>query len=92
MLLGAMFKAGQARIGLSQDDGKKRRDRVKGAGVRLSIEADGDIDAVAARATAAGVALVKAPHDTEWGAPAFEVTEPSGLLLTLASPATPPAK
>ena len=29
-LLGVMLKAGDVRIGLSQDDGKKGRDRVKG--------------------------------------------------------------
>ena len=36
-LLGLMLKAGEARLGLSQDDGKKGMDR-------------GDIDAIAARA------------------------------------------
>ena len=86
VLLGLMLKAGDARLGLSQDDGKKGRDRVKGVGMRLYIEAGGDIDAVAARAKAAGVALAKEPHDTEWGSRAFEVIEPSGFLLTIASP------
>lgn len=86
-LLGLMIKAGEARLGLSQDDGKKGMDRVKGVGVRIYIEADGDIDAVAARAKAAGVALQREPHDTEWGTRSFDVTEPSGFLLTIASPA-----
>jgi len=86
-LLGLMIKAGEARLGLSQDDGKKGMDRVKGVGVRIYIEADGDIDAVAARAKAAGVTLSREPHDTEWGSRAFEATEPSGFLLTIASPA-----
>lgn len=88
VLLGLMLKAGEARLGLSQDDGKKGTDRVKGVGVRLYIEADGDIDQVAARAKAAGVALQCEPHDTEWKTRAFEVTEPSGFLLTIASPAS----
>src|SRR4029453_10580756 len=78
-LLGAMLKAGEARLGLSQDDGKKGLNRVKGVGVRIYIEAAGDIDQVAARAKAAGVSLTKEPHDTEWGSRAFEVTEPSGF-------------
>ncbi len=86
-LLGLMIKAGEARRGLSQDDGKKGMDRVKGVGVRIYIEADGDIDAVAARAKAAGVTLSREPHDTEWGSRAFEAVEPSGFLLTIASPA-----
>jgi uncharacterized glyoxalase superfamily protein PhnB len=92
VLLGAMLKAGDARLGLSQDDGKKGRDRVKGVGMRIYIEANDDIDQVAARAQAAGVNLVKAPHDTDWGSRAFEVTDPSGFLLTIGSPSTPPSK
>ena len=87
VLLGLMLKGGDARLGLSQDDGKKGTNRVKGVGVRIYIEAAGDLDAVAARAKAAGVTLTKDPHDTEWGTRAFEVTEPSGFLLTIASPA-----
>jgi uncharacterized glyoxalase superfamily protein PhnB len=85
-LLGAMLKAGDARLGLSQDDGKKGANRVKGVGMRIYIEAADDIDAVAARAQSSGVTLTKAPHDTEWGSRAFEVTEPSGFMLTIASP------
>ena len=85
VLLGVMLRAGDARLGLSQDDGKKGRDRVKGVGMRIYIEANDDIDQVAARATAAGINLVKAPHDTDWGNRAFEVTDPSGFLLTISS-------
>jgi uncharacterized glyoxalase superfamily protein PhnB len=84
-LLGVMLKAGEARLGLSQDDGKKGTGRLKGVGMRIYIEANDDIDDVAARAKAAGVKLEKEPHDTEWGSRAFEVTEPSGFLLTIAS-------
>ena len=85
-LLGAMLKAGDARLGLSQDDGKKGLNRVKGVGMRIYIEAADDIDQVAARAKASGIALTREPHDTEWGSRAFEVTEPSGFLLTIGSP------
>ena len=85
VLLGAMLRAGEARLGLSQDDGKKGRDRLKGVGVRIYIEANDNIDEVAARAKAAGITLTGEPHDTEWGTRAFEVTEPSGFLLTIGS-------
>ena len=88
-LMGLMIKGGNARLGLAQDDGKKGLDRVKGVGVRIYIEANGDIDAVAAHAKAAGVKLTKEPYDSEWGSRTFEVTEPSGFLLTIASPSTP---
>ena len=84
-LLGAMLKAGEARLGLSQDDGKKGTNRTKGVGMRLYVEAADDIDKVAARAKAAGISLAREPHDTDWGTRAFEVTEPSGFLLTIAS-------
>ena len=86
VLLGAMLKAGDARLGLSQDDGKKGADRTKGVGMRIYIEAADDIDQVAARARAAGITLTGEPHDTEWGARAFEVTDPDGFALTIASP------
>ena len=82
-----MLKAGQVRIGLSQDDGKKGRDRVKGAGFRLYIEVPGSIDDIAARATAAGIQLTKPPYDSEWGSRLFDVTEPSGFVLTITTPA-----
>jgi len=89
VLMGLMIKGGNARLGLAQDDGKKGLDRVKGVGVRIYIEANGDIDAVAAHAKAAGVKLTKEPYDSEWGSRTFEVIEPSGFLLTIASPSTP---
>jgi len=89
-LMGLMLKGGNARLGLAQDDGKKGLNRAKGVGMRIYIEANGDIDAVAARAKAAGVTLAKEPYDSEWGARTFDVTEPSGFLLTIASPSTPP--
>ena len=88
VMMGAMLKAGNARLGLSQDDGKKGRDRVKGAGMRLYVEAADNIDLVAARAKASGIALTREPHDTDWGSRAFEVTEPSGFLLTITSPSS----
>lgn len=85
-LLGLMLKAGNTRLGLSQDDGKKGSNRVKGVGMRLYIEAEDNIDEVAARAKAAGIALVSEPQDTEWGSRAFDVKDPSGFLLTISSP------
>ena len=85
VLDGVMLRAGEARIGIGQDDWKKGRDRKKGQGLRLYIETAQDIDSSAARAKAAGVTLDMEPHDTEWGTRAFEVTEPSGFLITIAS-------
>jgi uncharacterized glyoxalase superfamily protein PhnB len=85
-LLGVMLRAGKTEIGLSQDDWKKGRDRKKGLGVRLSISTlPGTVDEIAKRAKNAGITLTSEPHDTEWQSRAFEVTDPSGFLLTIFS-------
>ena len=83
-LLGVMMQAGEAHIGLSQDDWKKGRDRQKGIGVRIYISITQDVDQVAAKAKAAGITLDSEPKDMEWGSRAFEVTEPSGFKITIA--------
>lgn len=84
-LLGVMLRAGDARIGLSQDDWKKGRDRQKGTGMRLFIGTKQNIDQIASRAKTSGVKLDSEPHDTEWKTRAFDVTEPSGFKITISS-------
>jgi uncharacterized glyoxalase superfamily protein PhnB len=85
-LLGVMLRAGSTQIGLNQDDWKKGRDRHKGIGVRLSISTTpAAVDEIARRARNAGITLTSGPHDTEWKSRAFEVTDPSGFLLTIFS-------
>ena len=85
-LLGVMLRAGRTQIGLNQDDWKKGRDRKKGIGVRLSISTTpGHVDEIAKRARNAGITLKSDPHDTEWKSRAFEVSDPSGFLLTIFS-------
>jgi uncharacterized glyoxalase superfamily protein PhnB len=85
-LLGVMLRAGSTQIGLNQDDWKKGRDRKKGIGVRLSITTTpGQVDEIARRAKNAGITLKSEPQDTEWNSRAFEVSDPSGYLLTIFS-------
>jgi uncharacterized glyoxalase superfamily protein PhnB len=84
-LLGVMLRAGKTQLGLSLDDWQKGRDRKKGIGVRLTMSTTQKIDEIAARAKAAGIKLKSEPHDTEWKTRAFEVTDPSGFLLTIFS-------
>ena len=86
-LLGVMMRAGKNQIGLSQDDWKKGRDRKKGIGMRLYMETTQNVDEIAARAKSAGLKLNSEAHDTEWKSRAFEVTDPSGFLLTISSKA-----
>jgi uncharacterized glyoxalase superfamily protein PhnB len=85
-LQGVTLRAGTQRIGLSQDDWKKGRDRKKGVGLRMYIETTQNVDEIAARAKAAGIRLDREPHETEWKSRAFEVTDPSGFLLTVSTP------
>ena len=85
-LQGVMLQAGAARLGLSQDDWKKGRDRVKGVGMRVFLETTQNIDELAARAKDEGITLDADPHDTPWGSRAFEVTDPSGFKFTVTSP------
>ena len=82
---GVMLRAGKTRIGLNQDDWKKGRDRQKGIGVRLSISTPGSVDEIATRMKHAGITLKSEPRDTEWKSRAFEVSDPSGFLLTVFS-------
>jgi uncharacterized glyoxalase superfamily protein PhnB len=84
-LLGVMLRAGNSRIGLSQDDWKKGRDRKKGVGMRVFIATTQNVDEIAARAKRAGIKLDAEPYDTEWKSRAFEVTDPSGFLLTIST-------
>jgi catechol 2,3-dioxygenase-like lactoylglutathione lyase family enzyme len=82
-LHGVMLKAGSGRLGLSQDDFAKGRDRVKGVGMRLWIATDQDIHALADRAIAAGITLDQGPAAQPWGGTAFTVTDPDGYKLTI---------
>jgi predicted lactoylglutathione lyase len=84
VLLGVMLRAGEARLGLSQDDWQKGRDRQKGIGTRLYVTTTQDIDQLAARVKKAGIRLDSEAHDTEWGR-AFDVTEPSGFKVTISA-------
>jgi uncharacterized glyoxalase superfamily protein PhnB len=85
MLLGVMLRAGDYRIGLSQDDWKKGRDRTKGVGMRVHIGTAQDVDQLAVRAKDAGISLDAEPHDTPWNSRSFEVTDPSGFKLSVSS-------
>jgi uncharacterized glyoxalase superfamily protein PhnB len=82
---GAMINAGGATLGISQDDFAKGRDRVKGIGMRLYLETDQDIQALATRAKTAGITL-DGPGPLPWGPMGFTVTDPDGFKLTISNP------
>ncbi|HET9370753.1 MAG TPA: VOC family protein [Vicinamibacterales bacterium] len=84
-LVGVMMRAGKHQLGLNQDDWKKGRERKKGVGMRLYMSTMQNVDEIAARAKRAGIRLDSDPHDTEFKSRAFEVTDPTGYLLTISS-------
>ena len=63
------------------------RDRKKGVGMRLYLSTSQNVDEIAKRAKNAGFTLKSEPQNTEWKTRAFEVTDPSGFLLTISSEA-----
>jgi uncharacterized glyoxalase superfamily protein PhnB len=85
-LQGVMLEAGKASLGISQDDFSKGRDRVKGVGMRLYIETDQDLEAMAEQAKSAGITLDSGPAPLPWGTLAFTVTDPDGFKLTIMNP------
>lgn len=81
-----MLKAGDAQLGLGQDDFAKGRDRVKGVGMRMWITTTQDIQAIAQRAKAAGIKLDNEPAPLPWGPLGLAVTDPDGFKWTISNP------
>jgi lactoylglutathione lyase len=83
-LQGVELAAGPVTFMIGQDDWKKGRDRVKGAGFRIYCTTDEDVDRLAARIKAQGGTLSQEPRD-EWGMRALAVEDPDGFKITIAS-------
>src|SRR5258705_215830 len=62
-LVAVSLKAGDVRILIGQDDGKKGWDRVKGEGFSLQLTTDQNIDQVAQQIKQKGVTLETEPAD-----------------------------
>lgn len=83
VLRGIMLKAGALELGLSQDDWKMGKDRVKGVGLRIYFETQQNIDAIAARAKAAGYTLTTDVEDNPgWGVRSFSLDDPDGFHIS----------
>jgi uncharacterized glyoxalase superfamily protein PhnB len=85
-LFAASMRAGAARVLLTQDNGAKGEGRMKGEGFSLQFTIKGavDVDAVAARAKAAGATLDTEPSDA-WGQRVFRLRDPDGFRLVISS-------
>lgn len=79
------LSAGSVRILLTQDDGARGTDRVKGEGFSLQLTTAQDIDALANRAMGAGATLDTSPEDA-WGVRVFRLRDPDGFKWVLSSP------
>jgi lactoylglutathione lyase len=84
-LLAVSLRAGTIRILLTQEDGARGVDRVKGEGFSLQITTAQDIDALASNAKRVGATLDSEPTDA-WGVRVFRLRDPDGFRLVVSSP------
>lgn len=84
-LLAVSLKAGAVAILLSQDDGSRGADRVKGEGFSLMLTTAENVDDVAKRIKAKGGSLSTEPTDMPWGARTFRLQDPDGFKLVISS-------
>jgi uncharacterized glyoxalase superfamily protein PhnB len=78
------LKAGAVQILITQDDGAKGLDRVKGEGFSIQLTTAQNVDEIAARIKALGGILESEPADA-WGARVFRLQDPDGFKLVISS-------
>jgi uncharacterized glyoxalase superfamily protein PhnB len=78
------LRAGSVALLVTQDNGAKGPDRVKGEGLSLRFTTTQHVDDLAARVKARGVTLDSEPADV-WGARAFRLRDPDGFRLVISS-------
>jgi uncharacterized glyoxalase superfamily protein PhnB len=84
-LIAISLSAGAVRLLISQDDGAKGLDRVKGEGFSLQITTHQSADDIAARIKERGGALESEPVNMPWGARIFRLRDPDGFRITISS-------
>lgn len=83
-LIAVALRAGSVEMLLTQDNGARGGDRVKGEGFSLMFTSLQDIDAIAARAKVNGAMLDAEPTEA-FGMRVFRVRDPDGFRLAIAS-------
>jgi uncharacterized glyoxalase superfamily protein PhnB len=83
-MFAASLRAGTVPILLTQDDGAKGSDRVKGQGMSLQLTTAQNIDDLAARVRERGGTLESGPADV-MGARMFRLRDPDGFKLVISS-------
>jgi len=84
-LFAVSLGAGAVQVLLTQDDGAKGSDRVRGEGFSLQLTTSQDVDAIAERATRAGATL-DTPPSSAFGVRMFRLRDPDGFRWTISSP------
>jgi uncharacterized glyoxalase superfamily protein PhnB len=83
-LFAVSLRAGAVPILLTQDDGVKGSDRIKGEGISLRLTTAQNIDELARRVRERGGTLESEPADA-WGARVFRLRDPDGFKLVISS-------
>ena len=86
-LIAVSLRAGAVRILLTQDDGSKGLDRIKGEGFSMQITTKQNADELAAAIKAHGVTLDTEPMTAPHGPRIFRVRDPDGFRFTISSTA-----
>jgi catechol 2,3-dioxygenase-like lactoylglutathione lyase family enzyme len=84
-LIAVSLQAGAVRLLLTQDDGAKGMDRVKGEGFSLQISTNQSVDAVGAVIKSHGGTLDTEPTTMPWGVRVIRFRDPDGFRFTLSS-------
>lgn len=79
------LKAGDVRILINQDDGKRGWDRVKGEGFSFMLTTGQSIDGIAQRIRSNGGSLETEPADMPWGVRMFRLVDPDGYRFAIST-------
>ena len=79
------LKAGDVRILINQDDGKRGWDRVKGEGFSFMLTTGQSIDGIAQRIRGNGGSLETEPADMPWGVRMFGLVDPDGYRFAIST-------
>ncbi|MGE5743217.1 MAG: VOC family protein [Gemmatimonadota bacterium] len=79
------LRAGAVKILLTQDDGAKGMERIKGQGISLQITTSQQAEEIASRLKAYGSSLDTEPTRMPWGVTVLRVRDPDGFRLTISS-------
>lgn len=84
-VIAVSLRAGAVRILLTQDDGARGQDRVKGEGLSLQITTHQRADDLANRVRTHGGTLDTEPVTMPWGVRIFRLRDPDGFKFTISS-------